>query len=282
MNSWRCDFVNSPRPVLEGGTSAVLSMLARICIMCVLVLLASRVYATDPEIMLHESDTAEKGDLIASLHSNYTLNGIKETGDRTWPEQGQTNLMAEFATGLAHGWEVGVHLPIRRAGVDSSSSSDGAWGSSGVMLRLKHVSKLENGYFYGFNSEYDTLASRFYNAPHGLEFRSIAGRDTEDYRVTFNPVVSRGLGGDDASSKLDFRLDAKVLRKLSERTAWGIEAYTRWGKLGDLHPGTKDRVIYLVGEFKLLNDSTLHVGVGQGDRDAPEKTVLKAVWATRF
>lgn len=244
--------------------------------------LFSGAHATDPEIMLHENDTAEKGELAATLHSNYTVRGIKETGDGTWPENRQTNLMAEFATGLGPGWEVGLHLPIRRAGVDSSSSREGAWGSSGVMLRIKHVIRLEKGYFYGFNNEYDTLARRFDNAPRSLEFRGIVGRETDAYRVTFNPVLGRGLGGNEESSKFDFRLDAKVLRKVSEKLAWGMEAYTRWGKLGNLHPGAADRIIYLVGEFDVGDNSSLHLGVGQGFKDTPEKTVLKAVWSSVF
>ncbi|SDI39723.1 hypothetical protein SAMN05660652_03345 [Propionivibrio dicarboxylicus] len=248
-----------------------------------LALMASGVaMATDPEIMLHENDTAEKGELVASLHSNYTVRGIKATDDGTWPEQRQTNLMAEFATGLGPGWEVGIHLPIRRAGIDSESSRSGAWGASGVMLRIKHVTKLENGFFYGFNNEYDTFARRFDSAPRGLEFRGIVGRETDNYRMTLNPVLARGLGGDEESSKYEFRLDAKVVRKISESMALGMETYTRWGKLGDLHPGSRDRVFYLVGEFELPGESSLHVGIGHGDRDAPEKAVIKAVWSTAF
>ena len=245
-------------------------------------LLSASVLATDPEIMLHENDTADRGDLVFSLHSNFTFRGIKDSGDSTWPDHKQANLMAEFATGLGPGWEVGLHLPIRRAGIDSSSSREGAWGASGVMLRLKHVTKLENGFFYGFNNEYDTFARRFDSAPRGLEFRGIVGRETDNWRVTFNPVLRRGLGGDEESRKFDFELDAKVVRKVSDAFALGMETYSRWGKLGDLHPGSKDRIIYLVGEFEMPGDSSLHVGIGQGQRESPEKTVLKAVWSSTF
>lgn len=243
---------------------------------------SASVWATDPEIMLHENDTAERGELVTSMHANYTTRGSRSSGDSTWPDQRQTNVMAEFATGIAPGWEAGIHLPIRRSGIDSDSSRSGAWGASGVMLRLKHVTKLENGFFYGFNNEYDFFAKRFDSAPRGLEFRGILGRETDHYRMTLNPVLARGLGGDADSSKFEFRLDGKIVRKFGDEMAFGVEAYTRWGKLGDLHPGTKDRIFYLVGEFELPGDSALHVGVGQGSRDSAEKTVFKAVWSTSF
>lgn len=245
--------------------------------------LSTSALATDPEIMLHENDLADKGELVATLHSNYTLRGARESGNDTWPEARQTNLMAEFATGLAPDWEAGIHLPIRRAGVDSASSREGAWGSSGVMLRLKHVTTLENGFFYGFNTEYDFFARRFDGAPRGVEFRGIIGHDVETYRITFNPTLSRGVGGgSDEARQSEFRLDAKALYKYSTKIAWGVETYTRWGRVKDLQPGSGDRVVYLVAEFELPNRDTLHLGVGQGFKETPEGTVLKAVWATTF
>ena len=93
---------------------------------------SSSALATDPEIMLHENDVADKGHVTAALHANQTTLGRKVSGDDTWPAHQQTNLMAEFATGLAPGWEIGVHLPIRRTGIDSPSGHEGAWSSSGA------------------------------------------------------------------------------------------------------------------------------------------------------
>lgn len=232
--------------------------------------------------MLHENDTASKGEVVATLHSSYTARGIKERENGTWPEQRQTNLMAEFATGLAPGWEAGIHLPIRRAGIDSASSHEGAWGSSGVMFRLKHVVSMENGFFYGFNTEYDIFARRFDPANRGIEFRGIVGQDTDDYRITLNPVLNWGVGGTDYVHKPDFRLHAKAIYKISERLAWGLETYSLWGKVNDLHPGIAERIVYLVGEFRLCDNSSLHLGVGQGFKESPEKTVFKAIWSSSF
>jgi len=252
--------------------------LPAVCVFC----FASNALATDPEIMLHENDVADKGEIVAALHANQTTQGSKTSGNDTWPAHRQSNLMAEFATGLAPGWEIAVHLPIRRSGIDSPSAHEGAWGSSGVMFRLKHVTNLENGFFYGFNTEYDIFARRFANADRGIEFRGIIGHDTNNYRVTLNPVFNWGFGGTSETAKPDFSMSAKALYKLNDKVAWGMEAYTLWGKTSDLRPVGGDRTVYVVGEFELNKDDTLHVGIGQGFKDSPEKTVLKAVWASSF
>lgn len=65
----------------------------------------------DPEIMVHEADLADRGEVVATLHANHTLRGSKIGNDGAWPVHRLTYLMAEFATGLAPGWEAGVHLP---------------------------------------------------------------------------------------------------------------------------------------------------------------------------
>lgn len=245
-------------------------------------ILALPAYATDPEIMVHENDLAEKGEVVATLHSNYTLRGSKESGNSTWPDYRQLNLMAEFATGLAPGWEAGLHLPIRRAGVDSPSSREGEWGSSGAMLRLKHITSLENGFFVGFNAEYDFFAKRFEPNSRGVEFRGIIGHDTDDYRVTLNPTWNWGFGSGSETHVPEFSLNGKALYKVNEKVAFGVETYTLWGSTTDLSAGKGERYVYLVGELDLGHDQTLHLGVGQGYKDAPAKSILKAVWSTSF
>lgn len=240
------------------------------------------VLATDPEIMLHENDTAGRGEVVAALHANQTVRGTRESEGDTWPNQQQTNLMAEFATGLAPGWEAAVHLPIRRNGVDSATGQEGAWGSSGVMFRLKHVRMADAGFFYGFNTEYDILARRFSTADRSIEFRGILGQDTDRYRVTLNPVYNWGFGGTSETSRPDFSMNAKALFKATPTVGWGAEIYSLWGKAGDFRAIGGDRTAYVIGEFKLANQNALHVGVGQGFKNSPEKTVLKAVWSSAF
>lgn len=245
-------------------------------------LLTTPAWATDPEIMVHEPDLAERGEIVATLHANYTTRGNRETDDYTWPSHRELNLMAEFATGLAPGWEVGIHLPVRRAGVDSPSSSAGDWGATAVMFRLKHITEHESGFFYGFNAEYDYFARRFDTASRGIEFRGIVGYDHERFRLTFNPTFAWGFGRDAENNKADFGLDAKFLYKASDKLAYGVETYSDWGRYDHLRPGNGGRVIYLVSEFEVAKDHALHVGIGKGYRDAAERTVLKAVWATSF
>lgn len=235
----------------------------------------------DPEIMVHEGDLARPGEVAATLHANYTPRGDQRRDDGTWPSHRLISLMPEFATGLAPGWEVGIHLPFMRAGVDGDSARRGAWGSSAVMVRLKHVRQHGKGVFWGFNAEYDLNAGRYLATPRGAEFRGIVGWDAAFFRLTANPHLIWAYGGSEASQVPDFNVDWKILHKASADFAWGIELYTDWGKVDDLRPGAGDRTLYLIAETR-SRLGALHFGFGRGFKETPEHTVVKAVWATTF
>lgn len=235
----------------------------------------------DPEIMVHEDDLAERGELVATLHGNYTPKGDRSRDDGTWPTHRLASLMAEFATGLAPGWEAGIHLPFMRAGIDSDTSRRGDTGVSAVMFRLKHIRKQGNGLFYGFNAEYDINAKRYVADPRSIEFRGIVGYDAEHFRLTANPHLVWGFGRSDTSHAPDFNIDWKALHKLSTDLAWGAEFYTDWGKAGHLHPGQGDRTLYLVAEVETALGG-VHLGIGRGYKETPERTILKLVWLSSF
>jgi hypothetical protein len=237
--------------------------------------------AADPEIMVHEADLADRGELVASIHANHAWHGQRRSDDGTWPAHRLTYLMAEFATGLAPGWEAGLHLPVMRGGVDSEVSDNGAWGASAIMFRLKHIRQAGEGWFYGFNAEYDINARRYVRDPRGAEFRGIVGFDGERVRLTANPHLMWGWGREGSPRSPDLNLDLKALYKVSEAFAWGVEAYTDGGRVNRLRPGEGDRTVYLVTEFE-TRAGAVHLGVGQGFKETPERYLLKGVWTTRF
>lgn len=251
---------------------------------CMFVLLAGAgdAFATDPEIMVHENDIAERGEVVATLHANYTVNGSRQSGDTTWPSDKLTNLMAEFATGLWPGWEIGLHLPVMRAGVSSESSTAGSWGSSGVMLRLKHIHAWDNGLFAGFNSEYDVYAQRYATDNRSIELRGILGLDAERYRLTVNPTLMWGLGSRVVEHAPNFALSGKALYKYNTQWSIGAEIYSNWGAANNLLPGDGDRLAYLIGEWSPDDIQSLHFGIGKGFKNTPEREIVKLVWTTRF
>lgn len=253
----------------------------RLLMLTTAVLGAVSVCHADPEIMIHEGDLAERGEAVATLHANYTPRGDRARGDGTWPTHRLASLMAEFATGIAPGWEVGVHLPFMRAGVDSETSRRGDWGASAIMFRIKHVQQAENGLFWGFNAEYDINAKRYVADPRSIEFRGIVGFDAEHFRLTANPHLIWGFGRSDASHAPDFNVDWKALHKLNKQFAWGAELYTDWGKANDLRPGGGDRTLYLIAQTETSLGS-LHLGLGRGFKETPERVIVKVVWATAF
>ncbi len=149
------------------------------------------------------------------------------------------------------------------------------------MFRLKHIRRQESGLFYGFNAEYDINAKRYVADPRSIEFRGIVGFDTEHFRVTANPHLIWGFGrsGGDACAGFQHRLEGAAQGE--RRFAWGAQLYTDWGKAGHLHPGQGDRTLYLVSEAETALGS-VHLGIGRGYKETPERTIVKLVWSNSF
>jgi hypothetical protein len=234
----------------------------------------------DPEIMVHQYDVASRGTIVASLHANYVANGQRESQDTAWPLDSLGSLMAEFATGLAPNWEVGIHLAGMRAGRNSENSQSSQWGSSALIVRLKYAQLMESGFFFGANVEYGFNAQRYIPDGRTAELRGILGFESDSLKLTINPLLVKALSSND-DSDVDFNMDFKALHKLRKGFAWGCEMYTDWGKLNSLNPGDGDRIIYLVGEFD-ATDHSFHFGIGRGFKETPEHVVLKAVWSRSF
>ena len=48
-----------------------------------------------------------------------------------------------------------------------------------------------------------------------------------------------------------------------------------------LRPGEGDRTVYLVTEFETALGA-VHLGIGQGFKETPERYLLKGVWSASF
>lgn len=243
--------------------------------------LAAGAARADPEIMVHQNDLAGRGEVTATLHANITPRGDRARSDGTWGTHRLASVMAELATGLAPGWEAGVHLPFMRAGTTHGSARKGELGASALMLRIKHVRELGDGLYWGFNGEYDVNASRYVAEPRSIELRGIVGHKGEILHLTANPHLIWGLGGGRASEPPAFNVDWKATVRHTPALAWGVELYTDWGRVNRPRPGQGDRTLYLVLETETPY-GTVHLGLGRGFKDTPERQIFKLVWSTAF
>jgi hypothetical protein len=233
----------------------------------------------EAEIWVHDNELSKQGKVDFTLHANHRYKGARDVEDGVWPAHHQSFLMAEFATGLTPNWELGLHLPFVRNGIDHETAKKGDWGATGAILRLKTIREHESGFFYGFNAEYGVNAKRVSTARHSSEFRGIVGYEQEHYKLVANPTLVWDWG--EAAKRPDLNVDFKALHKINEHQAWGIESYTSWGRYNHLKVADGERVIFLVGEFKLTHD-WLQLGIGQGYKHAPEQKVVKMMWHTEF
>ncbi len=234
-------------------------------------------WAAPDEIQVYTEEMDETGELGLELHVNYVIDGAKTPSyEGGSPSHHMLQTTPEFSYGISPNLEAGLYLPVAR-------EADGAWYGNGLRLRMKYMASREagNSVFWGLNTEYGYTNHRVAESEWGMEIRPIVGMHTEQWLVSFNPIMtldfSNGL-----SRKPHFEPALKMTHKVHEGIDAGLEYYGEYGYLNDILPAS-ERVNYLVAVMDVaISDSGFNLGIGRGNSNATDTWITKGIIAFSF
>ncbi len=230
--------------------------------------------STDDEIQVYNNAINAPGQYGLELHSNYVAEGTRipaYLGDA--PSYGSFRETSEFSYGLKKDWEIGAYLPFLSHG--------GIARLEGGKLRVKYLHQLNNGFYYGFNTEVGHTTKRTNEQPWNQELRPIVGYHGDHWRVAFNPVLSWNLVGPDAFlPSLGPML--KVGRVVAGNVVVGLEHFVDLGSVNKIealqHQGQNT---YLVLDTTVANVN-VNVGVGYGWTQDSDELTAKIILGLPF
>lgn len=233
--------------------------------------------AAPDEIQVYTDEMNEPGEYGVELHINYVVEGAKEPAyEGESPSHHMLQLTPEFSYGIDKNWEAGLYLPVAR-------EEGGSWYGNGLRLRMKYMSDREAGtsMFWGINTEVGYSSLRVSESEWGMELRPIMGYRTEDWLLSFNPILNMDLSNN-LSRQPHFEPALKVARKVVEGVHAGFEYYGEYGFVNDLLPA-QERTHYLYAVMDIeKRDFDINFGVGRGNSNAADTWVLKAIVAFPF
>ncbi len=241
-----------------------------------LVAASSCAWAADDEIQVYTDEINKPGELGLELHLNYVTVGSSE---REWPQQVPFRRLfrvtPEFSYGLTEKLELGVYVPSTKAPGEDLHVE-------GAKVRLKYLDALEGRAFYwGVNVELGRLALRTVEQHWNAEIRPILGYRTERWHVAFNPRLGIALS-DGASRVPEFNPCIRIMRKLADDWAVGVEHYAEYGPVNDvLRPSERAQNTYLVLDGRVAK-MEFNVGVGKGWTTPSDRVVFKAILGFSF
>ena len=233
--------------------------------------------AAPDEIQVYTEEMDEPGEFGLELHVNYALKGAKEPGYAgEMPSHHMLQITPEFSYGVTKTLEAGLYLPL-------AISPDGNAYGNGLRFRLKYIAPREEGelFFWGLNTEVGYSARRASESYWGMELRPIVGYRTENWLLSFNPILNMDLSSN-VSREPQFEPALKLTRKAAEGVQAGLEYY---GEYGPLHHRltASERGHYLYGVVDIeKKDIDINFGIGRGFDNAADTWVAKAIIAFPF
>lgn len=235
---------------------------------------ANAALAASDEIQVYVDDMNEPGQYGVELHLNYVIDGEKQSGyEGGSPSQHMLQATPEFSYGISNNWEAGMYVPV-------AYEENGHLYGNGLRLRMKYIATPEEGskIFWGLNVEYGYSNPRVSESVWGMELRPILGYRTENWLLSFNPILNMDLSGS-FNHQPQFEPAFKVARFVAEGIQAGLEYYGEYGYVNHMLPAN-EQVNYLYAAVDIVKSGfDMNIGIGRGDGNAPDKWVVKAIIA---
>ena len=233
--------------------------------------------AASDEIQVYTDDMNEPGEFGVEMHINYVIDGERLPGyEGGSPAHHMLQTTPEFSYGITKNWEAGMYVPVAR-------EENGTWYGNGLRLRMKYIATPEAGtnMFWGLNVEYGYSNLRVSESAWGMELRPIIGFRTDNWLLSFNPILNMDLSND-FNHQPQFEPALKISRKVAEGVHAGLEYYGEYGYTNDILPAA-ERINYLYAAMDIERSGfDMNFGIGRGDSNAPDSWIAKAIIAFPF
>jgi hypothetical protein len=233
--------------------------------------------AAPDEIQVYTEEMNDPGEYGVELHVNYVIEGAKVPSyEGESPSHHMFQATPEFSYGITRNWEAGMYVPVAR-------EENGNLYGNGLRLRMKYMATPAAGssVFMGLNTEIGYSNSRVSESEWGMELRPIIGIRTEDWLLSFNPILNMDLSNN-ASHQPQFEPALKVSRKVAEGVHAGLEYYGEYGYTNNILPESQ-RINYLYAAVDIAkHDFDINFGIGRGDSNASDSWIAKAIIAFPF
>jgi hypothetical protein len=230
------------------------------------------------EIQVYGSDTVAPKSTMVELHSNFTPEGSKSTGDGTYPTNHQLHETLEITQGLNSWSEVGFYL--------FTSWQDGhgvQWVGDHIRPRVRVPDSWHWPVGVSLSTEVGYQRSQYSPDTWTWEIRPIVDKSIGRWYMAVNPALERTWHGPDTSQGVGFAPAAKIGYDFNRKVSGGFEYYGNFGRVWSfsaLHD--QQQQVFAVTDLNVSPKWELNFGVGLGSTSATDHLIIKAIVGRRF
>ena len=170
------------------------------------------------EIQVYGAETVGPQTLMIELHSNFTVEGQKETIGGVYPTQHQEHETLELTEGLNDWSEVGFYV--------FTSEQDGhgvQWVGDHIRPRIRVPDSWEWPVGVSLSTEIGFQRSAYSTDTWSWEIRPIIDKSIGRWYFAVNPALERTLHGPDVTQGFGFAPSVKISYDITRVISGGIE-----------------------------------------------------------
>lgn len=230
------------------------------------------------EIQVYGSETVPAGRTMVELHSNYTIDGERETVNGVLPSNHAFHETLEITHGFTPWFETGFY-------VFSSIQSDRGWEWVGDHIRPRIAVPADWHWPVGLSlsTEIGYQRRSYSEDTWSLELRPIIDKQLGRWYFAINPALEKSLHGQNSNAGWDFAPAVKIGFDVTKLINAGVEYYGDLGSIGRLaNSDEQQHQLFPVIDLNFSADWEFNFGVGFGLTRSTDDLIVKMILGRRF
>jgi hypothetical protein len=250
----------------------------------VLVLLGALVFAAPApaqenyEIQVYGSELVPRGHTMVELHSNFTMDGTKQTIDGVYPTNHAQHETIEITHGFNDWFECGFYI------FTSARSGQGyQWVGNHIRPRVAFPQKWHWPVGVSVSNELGYQRRQFSTDTWTWEIRPIVDQKTGRWYWSINPTLDRSFHGPGVRDGVVFSPNFKFYYDFTRKISGGLEYYGSVGPVTGFNPiAQQQQQIFPAIDLNLAPRWEINFGLGVGVTGATDHLIAKMILGYRF
>jgi hypothetical protein len=244
-----------------------------------LTLAAASLLAQDNyEVQVYGSETLGAGENLIELHSNYTVDGNRDTVDGVVPSYHAFHETLEFTHGFTDWFETGFYT--------FTSIQPGMgweWVGNNIRPRVRAPESWHWPLGVSLSTEIGYQRPQFTPATWSWEIRPIVDKQWGRWYVAVNPSFEWALNGHGDHGGVSFAPSGKISFELTKKISPGVEYYSDLGQVTHFASVSEQQhQIMPVIDLNLSPKWEINFGVGIGLTPSTDNLFLKLILGRKF
>lgn len=230
------------------------------------------------EIQVYPSETLKPRATMVELHSNFTVQGSKQTIDGVLPTQHAWHETLEITHGFTPWFEVGWYV------FTSAAPGQGwQWVGDHIRPRVRAPEEWKWPVGVSVSAEFGYQRRIFSTDTWTLEIRPIVDKQIGRWYLSFNPTFDRSFKGLNQNEGFIFSPNFKAGFDFTKKIHGGIEYYGSLGPVGNFDPLREQQLQIIPSiDLNLSPAWEFNFGVGVGVTRSTDHLLVKMIVGYRF